>query len=98
MSGGPQPTDGSRELLVFRVRRDTRCGDCDVVLERGSLLRVEGERALCLAGADLRARRRERAASQRDTEDTTYVAAFAAAIGAMFPGCPTDEATQIAAH
>jgi len=142
------------------VRRDTRCGDCDVVLERGSLLRVEGERALCLAcadldhldylppgdaaltrrarvhstlravvlewsrsrkryerqgvlvesaalreaeeeclaDADLRARRRERAASQRETEDTTYVAAFAAAIGAMFPGCPTDEAAQIAAQ
>ncbi len=160
MSGEPEATGEARELLVFRVRRDTRCGECDVELERGSLLRVEGGRALCLAcadldhleylsrgdaaltrrararstlqavvlewsrsrkryerqgvvvesaalrqaeeeclaDADLRARRREQAASQRELEDKTYVAAYAAAIRAIFPRCPTDEATQIAAH
>jgi len=53
MSGEPEATGEARELLVFRVRRDTRCGECDVELERGSLLRVEGGRALCLACADL---------------------------------------------
>ena len=35
------------------MRRPTRCGDCGVDLDRGSLLRVGGERALCLACADL---------------------------------------------
>jgi hypothetical protein len=39
--------------VVFLVRRDTVCGACDRELWRGSLLRVEGEQALCLDCADL---------------------------------------------
>lgn len=53
MSVVPEATDRSQELLVFRVRQDTRCAECNIELERGSLLRVEGERALCLGCADL---------------------------------------------
>jgi hypothetical protein len=118
MSSGSEATGTSRELLVFHVRRDTRCGECQTELEHGSLLYLDGERALCLtcadllvdpdalrqaeeeciADAELRARRRDRAAVQRDAEDQTYVAAFAAQVRALFPGCPSDEATQIAVH
>ena len=53
MSGGSEATGTSRELLVFRVRRDTRCGECQTELEHGSLLYLDGERALCLTCADL---------------------------------------------
>jgi hypothetical protein len=44
---------GECELVIFWVRRSTHCGECGVDLERGSLLRVEGGRALCLTCADL---------------------------------------------
>ena len=160
MSGGSEVTGTSRELLVFRVRRDARCAECQTELEHGTLLYLDGERALCLtcadldrldylprgdaaltrrarahsplqavvlewsrsrkryerqgvlvdpdalrqaeeeciADAELRARRRDRAAVQREAEDQTYVAAFAAQVRALFPGCPSDEATQIALH
>ncbi|MDO8542848.1 MAG: DUF2293 domain-containing protein [Opitutaceae bacterium] len=50
-----------------------------------------------LADADLRARQRERAAVRRDAEDQVYVAQVAAAIRALFPGCPADEVEAIAA-
>jgi hypothetical protein len=43
----------AREIVVFMVRRETRCAECGQDLWRGSLLRVEGEKALCLACADL---------------------------------------------
>jgi len=146
--------------VVFWVRRATQCSECGVTLDRGSLLRVEGDRALCLACADLdqleylpwgdaaltrrarrsstlqtvavewsrtrqryerqgvlvesaalrqaeaecladaelRARRREQAARQREVEDQTSLAAFTAAIRSAFPGCPAEEAEQIAGH
>lgn len=51
---GPDDQGGAdRELVVFWVRRPTQCSECGIDLDRGSLLRVEGERALCLACADL---------------------------------------------
>ena len=53
MSSGSEATGTSRELLVFHVRRDTRCGECQTELEHGSLLYLDGERALCLTCADL---------------------------------------------
>ena len=46
-------TAGGRDLVVFFVRRDTQCTACGRELGRGSLLRVEGEQALCLECADL---------------------------------------------
>ena len=146
--------------MVFWVRRATQCSECGVALDHGNLLRVEGDRALCLACADLdhleylprgdaaltrrarrhstlhavavewsrtrqryerqgvlvepaalrraetecladaelRARRREQAASRRTVEDQVYLTAFTAAIRSAFPGCPADEAEHIAAH
>lgn len=42
-----------REIVVFRVRRDAKCSECSDDLGGGGLLRREGDRALCLACADL---------------------------------------------
>jgi hypothetical protein len=41
------------EIVVFMVRRDTKCAECGRELFHGSLLRVEAEKALCLDCADL---------------------------------------------
>jgi hypothetical protein len=46
--GGPR-----QDLVVFMVRRETRCAECGQDLWPGSLLRREGDKALCLACADL---------------------------------------------
>ena len=49
----PTESDVKREIVVFRVRRDTKCSECSDDLGRGRLLRREGESALCLQCADL---------------------------------------------
>jgi hypothetical protein len=49
----PRDAAEGHPLAVFLVRGDTRCGACGRDLWRGSLLRVEGEQALCLDCADL---------------------------------------------
>jgi hypothetical protein len=152
---GPAP-----EIVVFQVRRETRCAECGQELWRGSLLRVEREKALCmecadldhleflpsgdaaitrraskysplravvvqwsrtrkryerqgiladpeairraeeesLANADLRQRRQERAALRREEADREYVAAFARAVRAAYPACPSGADERIAAH
>ncbi len=149
-----------REIVAFRVRRDTKCSECSDELFRGSLLRLEDKAALCLrcadldhleflpsgdaaltrrarkysvlqavvvewsrsrkryerqgvlveasalekaeaeclADADVRARQRERAALRRFSDDDAFTASFAAAIHSQYPGCPVNEANQIAAH
>jgi len=46
---GPAPT----EIVVFIVRKDTKCEECGKDLFRGSFLRLEKERPLCLDCADL---------------------------------------------
>ncbi|HLZ26630.1 MAG TPA: DUF2293 domain-containing protein [Chloroflexota bacterium] len=43
----------AREIVVFSVRRDAKCGECDAELFKGSLLRREGDGVLCLKCADL---------------------------------------------
>jgi hypothetical protein len=142
------------------VRREASCAECGQELFPGSLLRKEGEKALCLACADLdhleylpagnaaitrragqysrlkavvlrwsrtrkqyerqgilaeseaidraeqesaddaeaRARRQARAAERRAAEDERYVEAFARAVSQHFPGCPEQEAREIARH
>jgi len=45
----PQP----REIVVFWTLRDSVCAECGKELGRGSFLRLEGERPLCLSCADL---------------------------------------------
>jgi hypothetical protein len=49
-----KPTRGSREeIVVFSVVRETQCTGCGAELWKGSLLRLEGEKALCMGCADL---------------------------------------------
>jgi hypothetical protein len=48
------PEDASsKDIVVFQVRKETRCAECGQELWRGSLLRVENNKALCLECADL---------------------------------------------
>ncbi len=150
----------AREIVVFLVRRDSRCGECGRELLSGNFLRMEDDKPLCLdcadlghleylpsgdaaitrratkhsplravvvqwsrtrkryerqgilvspeaieraeqeslADADCRARQRERAAVKRDAEDQDYIAAVVARLKALFPGCSSQEAGQIAHH
>jgi hypothetical protein len=156
----PSPEDAKQDLVVFIIRRESRCAECGKELWRGSFLRTEGEKGLCLecadldhleflpsgdtaitrratkysklravvvqwsrtrkryerqgilaepeairqaeeeslADADLRARRRERAALYREEEDREFIGEFARAIRALYPNCPAGEAMQIAEH
>jgi hypothetical protein len=49
-----QPRAGSEgEIVVFSVVRDSKCTECGAELWKGSLLRLEGEKALCTVCADL---------------------------------------------
>jgi hypothetical protein len=41
------------EIVVFSVVRDSQCAECGAELWKGSLLRLEGEKALCIGCADL---------------------------------------------
>ena len=41
------------EIVVFSVTSETKCTECDAELWKGSLLRLEGEKALCMGCADL---------------------------------------------
>jgi hypothetical protein len=148
------------EIVVFSVVRASQCTECGAELWKGSLLRLEGEKALCmgcadldrleflpagdaaltrraskysklravvvrwsrarkryerqgilvdpdaihraeqesLADAEVRARRRARAAARRTVEDREFVTAFASAIRAQYPGCPATEEIEIAEH
>jgi hypothetical protein len=49
----PNESDEEREIVVFRVRRDTECSECHEDLGRGTMLRREGDGVLCLECADL---------------------------------------------
>jgi hypothetical protein len=42
-----------KDILVFMVRRDTKCSECGEDLWHGSFLYFEKEKALCLSCADL---------------------------------------------
>ena len=42
-----------KEIVVFIVRKDTKCGECGKELPNGSFLRIEHESPLCLDCADL---------------------------------------------
>jgi len=52
----------------------------------------------CLADADIRERRRSLEAERRAERDEEFISQFAARIREQFPGCPSAEADQIAAH
>jgi hypothetical protein len=48
------PTGGAKDIVVFMVRRETKCAECERELSDGNLLCLEDERTLCLDCADLR--------------------------------------------
>ena len=49
-----KPKTGSgEEIVVFSVVRASKCTECGADLFKGSLLRLEGEKALCNVCADL---------------------------------------------
>jgi hypothetical protein len=49
-----KPKSGSKaEIVVFWLIRESRCVECSAELWKGSLLRLEGEKALCMGCADL---------------------------------------------
>jgi hypothetical protein len=54
-SVGSVPKSGKRrdEIVVFWIVRDSVCADCGEELWKGRFLRMEGDRPLCLACADL---------------------------------------------
>src|SRR2546428_8350946 len=43
----------AQEIVVFSIVRDSRCADCGAELFKGAFLRMEAERPLCMACADL---------------------------------------------
>jgi len=66
-----------------------------VLVEEAALERAERD---CLADADERGVRRERAEAYRDKQDQILTMRMAESIRQMFPGCPLEEARAIAAH
>jgi hypothetical protein len=56
-SGRATPTaeqsDGDKDIVVFSIIRESTCAECGAELWKGSFLRTEKERPLCLACADL---------------------------------------------
>jgi hypothetical protein len=66
-----------------------------LLVEAEALEQAERE---CLADADSRARRREREAVRRATQDRQYIRQFAARVRELFPHCPAKREQQIAEH
>ncbi|MCD7437762.1 DUF2293 domain-containing protein [Streptomyces lincolnensis] len=88
--------ESSLSAVVVRFnRRRGRYERQGVLVEEAGLARAE---ARCLADAEARRRRRTRDARRRAAEDVRFAEAFAAEIGRLFPGCPTERARAIAAH
>jgi hypothetical protein len=54
MSPKPATADAkTTDIVVFWIVRDSACSECGEALAKGSFLRMEGERPLCLDCADL---------------------------------------------
>lgn len=52
-SASSNPTVKRKDIVVFLILRDSVCADCGKDLPRGSFLRMEGDRPMCTACADL---------------------------------------------
>jgi hypothetical protein len=50
---GPAAASSSRDIVVFWIVQDSACAECGSELGKGRFLRLEAERPLCLACADL---------------------------------------------
>ena len=66
-----------------------------LLMEAAALEKAEEE---CLADAEIRTRRQERAAGRRAELDQEYLNRFAARVTEVFPGCPAGREREIAAH
>ncbi len=66
-----------------------------LLVEEQAIEKAEQE---CLADADVRERRRQRAAERRAELDEQFVQEFAARIRELFPGCPKGREQVIAEH
>ncbi len=66
-----------------------------LLVEEAALHQAEAE---CLADADARARRRERAAIRRAELDQQYMAQFAQRVRELYPDCPPGREQEIAEH
>ena len=66
-----------------------------LLVEEAALEQAEQE---CLADADARARKRERAAIRRAELDEEYVASFAKRVRELYPKCPPGREIEIAEH
>ena len=64
-----------------------------ILVEAEAVRRAEAESA---ADAEKRAQQQKKAAKRREKEDQAYIAAFAKAIAQQFPGCPKEDAQEIA--
>jgi len=85
-----------RHVVVMKKsaarKRSERQG---IFAEPEAILRAEEEST---ADAAERARRRKKAAKQREKADRVYIAQFAEAIRDRYPGCPEDDCAEIAIH
>jgi hypothetical protein len=48
-----RPQESPQEIVVFSIIRQSKCAECGTQLYKGSFLRMEKERPLCMACADL---------------------------------------------
>lgn len=88
---------GSRlHAVVVRWSRSRRRYERQGMLVEAAAL--EQAEADCLADAEVRERRRARAAERQPALDEQFMIEFAAAIRDQFPGCPPDRAEHIARH
>ena len=82
-------------VVVRWNRRRKRYERQGLLVEEAALERAE---QTCLADADARARRRDRARERSVVEDAELVERMTTRIGELFPGCPPDRARAIAGH
>lgn len=66
-----------------------------LLVQEEALRRAEEE---CLADAEIRIRRQERAAAGRRELDRVYIEEFSHRIGEVFPSCPRKRARDVAEH
>ena len=52
-SDKPKKSEAGGEIVVFSVVGESKCTECGAELWKGSLLRLEGEKAVCVGCADL---------------------------------------------
>lgn len=82
-------------VVLEWIRSRKRYERQGVLVTEEALKKAEQE---CLADADVRARRRERAAIRRAQLDQVYVKAFAERVRALYPHCPPGREIKIAEH